>query len=486
MTPAIARKSLAPVEPLCVDLDGTLIRTDLLFETFLSAFKRQWWICLLVPYWLLRGRAVLKEELARRASLDASLLPYRENLLFWLRREHAEGRRLILTTGADLHAASAVAGHLGIFERVIASDGVWNLTGRAKSECLVTEFGEGGFDYAGDSGADAAVWNRARVRIAAGAAARHPRAFEISFPDSGSAWRALVKALRPRHWIKNLLVFIPLVTSHSLQNATLFGRALLAFAAFSLTASAVYLINDLLDLDADRRHPVKRRRPFAAGQLSIRSGLLMAPVLLTGGLGIASFLGVSSLAVLTVYLGLTFLYTLYLKQKLLADVFTLAGLYTIRMLEGGAAANILCSVWLLAFAVFQFLSLAFLKRSAELCSLARARREAAAGRNYFTWDLVQINAFGVSAAYVSSMVLGLYIASENVRLLYRHPMWLWLLAPLHLFWMSRAWILSHRGAMDEDPILFASTDRVTWGCALIGAAALAIATFGPFPIPGVA
>ena len=240
------------------------------------------------------------------------------------------------------------------------------------------------------------------------------------------------------------------------------------------------------DLAADRRHPIKYRRPFAAGDLPIHFGLIAAPVLAIAGFAIAALLGPASLGVLATYLGLTFLYTFYLKRKLLVDVFSLAILYTLRIVEGGAATGILCSVWLLAFSLFQFLSLAFLKRSAELSNLLRASREEAAGRNYFTWDLVQVNAFGVVAAYMSSLVLALYIASDKVKLLYAQPVWLWLIVPMHLYWMSRAWILSHRGAMNEDPILFAAMDRITWASAVAAALILALASRGGISIPGVA
>ncbi len=458
--------------PLCVDLDGTLIHTDLLSESFLSALKRQWWIVFLLPFWLLKGRACLKHNLSTRARLDPSSLPYRQDLLARLEREHEQGRTLILATGADRSLAEAVAAHLGIFRSVIATGEGVNLTGSHKADRLTAEFGLGGFDYIGDSDVDIPVWAAARVGT------------RVS--KKSSPLKSLFRALRPKHWVKNLLVFVPVITGHGLTDSTALFKASLAFAAFSLIASSVYLINDLMDLAADRRHPVKYRRPFAAGDLPIHFGLLAAPFLALAGFGIAALLGPASLGVLAFYLGLTFLYTFYLKRKLLVDVFSLAILYTLRIVEGGAATGILCSVWLLAFSVFQFLSLAFLKRSAELSNLLRTSREEASGRNYFTWDLVQVNVFGVVAAYMSSLVLALYIASDNVKLLYNQPVWLWLIVPMHLYWMSRAWILSHRGAMNEDPILFAALDRITWASALVAALVLALASRGGIAIPGVA
>lgn len=472
--------------PLCIDLDGTLIRTDLLFESLLDVLKRCWWTVFLLPLWLLRGRAFLKGRLAAAAVIDPSLLPYRADLLAWLRKERESGRRIILATGTNRKLACDVAEHLQIFDQVMASDAGLNLTGSAKARKLVGAFGDAGFDYAGDSAADDAVWKHARRRIAAGAAVGRPLPFEISFAEHSSKLRALIRALRPKHWVKNVLVFVPLVAGHKIFEIDLVLRACIAFAAFSLTASSVYIVNDLADLASDRKHPIKRKRPFAAGDLPVQIGFWAAPALLLAGLGLAAFLGQASLGVLLVYLALTFVYTFFLKRKLLTDVFALAILYTLRMLEGGAATGVLCSMWLLAFSVFQFLSLAFLKRSAELSELTRRHVQETAGRSYFTWDLVQVNVFGVTAAYMSSLVLGLYVAGDHVRILYQQPAWLWMLVPMHLYWMSRAWILSHRGAMNEDPIVFAFGDRVTYFCGAAAVVVAVLATRGGLTIPGLA
>jgi len=329
------------------------------------------------------------------------------------------------------------------------------------------------------------VWKSARYRIAAGEACSG-QGFQLTFPDTTSKLKAAVKALRPKHWSKNMLVFLPLLASHRFLDPTLVGRALLMFAAFSATASAVYLVNDLLDLESDRQHPVKRKRPFAAGDLSLQWGMVAAPLLFVLGFVLAAPLGAGSVAMLGAYLVLTTLYTVYFKRKLLVDVFTLAILYTLRTVAGGAATGILCSVWLLAFCVFQFLSLAFLKRSAELKRLSRQDKAESTGRGYFSWDLMQVNMFGVAAGYVASLVLGMYIGGESVRTLYRQPAWLWVIVPVHLYWNVRVWLLSHRGAMDEDPIVFAASDRVTWMCAAIGGLALAAAKYGLIALPGIA
>ncbi len=481
--PSLERRPVGP--PLCVDLDGTLIRTDMLFESLLRAVKEHWWTVLLVPFWALRGRAYLKHRLAQMAEINPALLPYRENLLDWLWDEYSADRRIVLATGSDRRWADAVSRHLGIFDEVVASTDGHNLTGRAKAKSLVERFGEGGFDYVGDSRADQPVWRSARYSIAAGEACSG-QGFKLSFPNATSGLMAAVRALRPKHWAKNLLVFLPLLASHRIFDGALLLRAVLMFAAFSATASAVYLVNDLLDLESDRQHPVKRRRPFASGDLSLQWGLIAAPLLFILGFALAAPLGAGCVAILATYLFLSTLYSVYLKRKLLVDVFTLAILYTLRTIAGGAATGVLCSVWLLAFCVFQFLSLAFLKRSAELKRLTRQSKTESTGRGYFSWDLMQVNTFGVSAGYVASLILGMYIGGDSVRVLYRQPAWLWVIVPLHLYWNVRVWLLSHRGAMDEDPIVFAASDRVTWICAAIGFVALAAATFGGFTLPGIA
>lgn len=471
--------------PLCVDLDGTLVRTDTLHESLVRVIARQWWVLFLLPLWLFRGRASLKEQLSARVTLDASRLPYRQDLLDWLTDEHERDRYLVLATGANSSVARAVGEHLGIFDEVIASSSELNVTGSVKARLLCERFGANGFDYVGDSAPDRKVWRQARQRIAAGPAAK-PAEFDRTFAEKTPRAKALLRALRPKHWVKNILVFVPLMASHRLLAPGMLVRNVLTFIALSLIASAVYVVNDLLDLDSDRIHPVKCRRPFASGDLSLRFGLLAVPLLFAAGFALAAPLGRGVLAILGFYFVLTSAYSLYLKRKLLVDVFTLAILYTVRIVAGAEATHAACSVWLLGFSVFQFLSLAFLKRSAELSRLLRQARSDSTGRGYFSWDLAQVNIFGISAGYVSCLVLGMYIGGDQGKLLYREPSWLWLIVLMQLYWMTRVWILAHRGAMDEDPILFAAGDRVTWICAATALSVLAIATVGGIALPGIA
>ena len=459
--------------PLCVDLDGTLLRTDLLQEGLARLLLRPW-LLISAAFQLFRGRAALKQWVAARASLDPALLPYREDLLDWLRRQKAGGRRLVLATGADQAQALAVARHTGLFDTVLASDGFVNLTGRVKAERLIRAFGQGGFDYVGDSSCDRAVWAESR------------RAIRVAPQTMAAKAKALVRGLRIRQWVKNVLVFVPLIASHGWFHGPALAAAAGAFLALSLCASAIYVLNDLLDLDSDRRHPTKRRRPFASGALPIAAGIAAIPVLLAAGFGVAAFLPSGARVLLGVYLAATTAYSFYLKRKLLVDVFTLAMLYTLRVVLGGAATGVNCSPWLLGFSIFLFVSLAFCKRAAELGNLREQNREHAAGRDYFVWDQGELNIFGVAAGYLSAIVLALYIHSPEVLLLYRGPEWLWALVPLVVYWISRTWILASRGAMNEDPIVFATRDRVTYLCAAIGAACLLLASRGGVHIPGVA
>jgi len=478
--------------PLVVDLDGTLVLTDLLHESAVSAFRRSPRSALGALAPLLRGdRAALKRRLAAAGPVDAGTLPLREELAVLLREERAKGRRLVLATASDEILARPVAARLGCFDEVLASDGVRNLGGEEKRAALLARFGEKGFDYAADRSTDLPVFRSARRAILAGPAVRLRAEVEragtpvsAELPDRPAGPRTLLSAIRLRQWVKNLLVFVPLVTGHVLEPAAL-GQAVLAFVALGFLASAVYVLNDLGDLEADRAHPAKRTRPLASGALSIRTGIALVPLLLAASAGAAAALPEAAWTLLAAYLATTTLYTLLLKRKVLVDVFTLAFLYTLRVLLGGAAAGVPVSPWLLAFSVFFFLSLAFVKRASELGATAGRGGEGAAGRDWFVSDSLVVHVLGVSSAWMSGLVLAIYVQSDATKRLYDHPGWLWLLVPALLYWTGRAWILAARGEMDEDPVVFAARDRVTWALAVAAAAVLAMAARGPFGIPGL-
>ncbi len=478
--------------PLVVDLDGTLVLTDLLHESAVSAVARAPLAALRALPALLRGdRASLKRRLAEAGPVDAESLPLRVELVELLRGEKAKGRRLVLATAADGLLARPVAERVGLFDEVLASDGARNLGGEEKRKTLVERYGEKGFDYAADRRADLPVFRSARSAILVGPGVRLRAEVEragtpvvAALPGRPARAGTLLSALRVRQWVKNLLVFVPLVTGHVFEPSVLVAGGL-AFVALSLLASAVYVLNDLGDLEADRQHHSKRRRPLASGDLSIRAGLALVPLLLALSLAAALALAPGARILLAVYLATTTLYTLFLKRKVLVDVFTLAFLYTLRVLLGGAATGVPVSPWLLAFSVFLFLSLAFVKRASELLALKELGRDGAAGRDWFVRDSLVVQVLGVASAHLSGLVLAIYIHSDVTKRLYAHPGWLWLLVPALLYWTSRVWVLVGRGEMDEDPIVFAARDRVTWVLALASAAVLLMAASGPFGIPGL-
>lgn len=465
--------------PVCVDLDGTLIRSDLLVESFFAMLKARPLSVFLLPLWLLRGRAHLKEQIARRAELDVSVLPYDLRVLEWVQKQREEGRSLWLCTASHRSYAERVAGHLGLFERVLATETGRNLSGRAKRERLCEELGEGGFDYVGNAPVDLHIWSHARRAIVvdesgrlADQAARLTEVEQV-FTVARPSLRIYARALRLHQWLKNVLLFVPLVAAHQLGDGSQVGAAMVAFLAFGFCASSVYLLNDLLDLPADRHHPRKCHRPLASGALPLLHGALLVPVLLVAGLLLASLLPPTFFAVLLAYLIMTLGYSLYLKRVVMLDVVVLAGLYTIRILAGAAAIGGGYSSWLLAFSMFLFLSLALVKRYAELREMLRRGREEAKGRGYQVRDLALLQSLGAASGYLAVLVLALYIDSAASHALYRRPEVIWLLCPLMLFWVSRMWLKTHRDEMHDDPVVFALEDRVSLCVLALGAAVVA-------------
>lgn len=475
-------ETLDPV--LYVDLDGTLVATDLLHESFLGAVKRSPWVLIQSIGWLLKGRACLKEELAARAAIDVSTLPYREPILSFLRQERARGRRMVLATASCTSLAQAVARHLGLFDDVIATSGEDNVKGEAKARRLIDRCGTKGFDYIGDSTADFAVWRHARHAYVVDDTGRITKSMpseidvkRVFSPDRPvSRWKAAALAMRPHQWAKNLLVLVPLIAAHRLRDPAMLMLSLQAIAAFCLVASSAYLLNDLLDLSADRAHPRKRMRPFASGDLSIPAGLALCGLSLVAGALIASRLSVAFQVTLLVYLALTAAYSFRLKRVVILDVVSLAGLYTLRIIAGTFAIGVMLSFWLLTFAMFLFFSLALVKRYAELLSLGEEGIGAAPGRGYGGHDAEIVLAMGTASAMVSALVLALYMNGETITALYSRPDALWLLCPLLLYWVSRIWVLAARGEMNEDPVLFAVRDSTSYFVAATGSFVVWLAT----------
>ncbi|MDB6020457.1 MAG: UbiA prenyltransferase [Pedosphaera sp.] len=468
--------------PLCVDLDGTLIKTDVLWESMVLLLKRNPLYLLALPFWLLRGRAVLKKEIAARTELNPANLPYHQPFLEYLRAERRAGRRLILATAADIRLAQQVARHIGLFTEVVASDGKTNMRGKAKGDTLTEKFGPKGFDYAGNSTVDLPVWLQSRQAIVVNANDRLARqAGERTtvaqvFNEPGSALSALIKALRPHQWVKNLIIFVPLLTSHNLGNPALLLAATLAFVSFSLCASGIYVLNDLCDLEADRHHATKKFRPFASGQLALPVGFVLVPLMLGLSTGVALWLSWKFTAVLALYLMLTTSYSWRVKQIPLLDVFFLAGLYTMRLIGGHAATGIAYSFWLLAFSMFLFLSLALVKRFTELKDLRRQNGRDTKGRGYNSDDLELVAMLGIASGFIAVLVMALYVNSEQVQVLYKYPELLLLMCPLLLYWISRVWLIAHRGQMHSDPIVFALKDRASYLIGALTAGVLWLAT----------
>lgn len=449
--------------PLVVDLDGTLTPTDTLVESVLLLAKRRPLALCKLPFWLLRGREVMKSEIARRVGIDPEELPWRDDLLDWLRQERAGGRELVLATAAHRSIAEGVAGHLQLFDRVLATDDTRNLKGANKLAAIRAEVGPA-FAYAGDSAADLPVWQGAQAAVLVGASdsvarsvrARHPVEREFARPAAGPAvWR---KALRMHQWAKNLLLFVPLLTAFSFLPADLATMAL-AFLCFSVAASSTYIANDLWDLGNDRRHPRKRLRPFASGVLPVTSGVAAAVLLLGLSFALAFVVKPAFAAMLLAYVVLTTAYSWFLKERVLVDVLVLSLLYTMRIVTGSVAVGIHTSSWLLAFSLFLFLSLALVKRCAEL-QLLQARGQASAhGRDYRVVDLAVLWPMGLASALCAVVVLGLFINAPETRERYASPDLLWGLVALMIYWLGRLWIKTARGEMDDDPVLYALKDR---------------------------
>lgn len=479
----IAAPHFPDAYPLCVDLDGTLIRTDSLLETWLIAFRRKPLACMAASFHLLRGRNHFKCALAKLAVPRADQLPYRTEILELISREASGGRVVVLATGAAEPIATAVAEHVGNFRAVISTDEQSNCAGNEKARRLANEFGDKHYYYAGNSDRDLPVWERSAgaviVNATPGLASRVAASgvpILAEFPRNRQRPREVFRTLRMHQWSKNLLVFVAILLSHRFLDLRAWRNATVLFLAMSLCASAAYLVNDVFDLEADRSHKEKRKRPFASGLLNLSFALWFIPLLLVCAAGLSAALPASARLWLAGYLVATLTYTLFLKEKLLVDVFLLAGLYTLRVLAGGSATGITISPWTLAFSMFMFLSLAILKRYSELMATGAASF-ALPRRNYYRSDLAMLGSLGTASGYISVLVLALYIHSPEVTPLYRHPWLLWSICPLVAYWISRMWIFASRAAIPDDPILFALKDRISYLVAVLCAALLLMAVF---------
>jgi 4-hydroxybenzoate polyprenyltransferase len=477
----VAIENVSAKPPLCVDLDGTLVRADTLLEQVLVLLLSAPWRVFKLLRWVFSGKAHFKSQVGCYAALDPSLLPYDERVLGFLRQEKNRGRMIVLVTAADRRIAEVIANHLGLFNRVLASDGFTNLKGSAKAEVLKSEFGSN-FTYMGNDYADLAVWAVADTAVVANAPrslverVRRINNVELVFPPASQQSSTLIKAVRPHQWSKNLLLFVPIITANAFFDTRAWLAAAIAFLAFCAMASSVYILNDLTDLAADRRHPRKRQRPLASGALSIPAALALVIAMVACSAALSWSSGLFPL--ILIYAGISLLYTLKFKELLLVDVFTLAFLYSIRLFGGGHVTGYTISLWLLGFSTFLFLALAVMKRVSELISAHASGRHRLARRAYRAEDLVFLQVMGIASSFSATVLLALYVQSSEVTIRYQQPAILWAFVPLALFWQCRLWLSTTRGSMHDDPIVYAAQDWVSW---LISAAVALVIIIAKYP-----
>ena len=469
------------VPPLVVDLDGTLIRTDLLVESVFAYLGADPLRVLSLASALRSGKASFKAEIARRVAIDPAHLPYDERVMSLIRDARENGGRVFLASASNERYVRDVAEHLGLFDGWFASTNSENLSSSVKAKRLVQAFGEKGFDYIGNDRADLPVWSSANRSLAVGPSASVRAQLEAADANATvlnsqtgglSAWRRL---LRIHQWVKNALVFVPVFAAHRFDLGSV-AQATVAAIAFSLAASSIYILNDLVDLDADRRHRSKRLRPLAAGTVRVWRATIVAPALLIAALAVGSLVSISFLAVLVTYLAVTTAYTFYLKRKMMMDIVTLASLYTLRVIAGSVAIGEVPSEWILAFSMLIFTALALIKRYVELAARVDAGLPNPTNRDYRKSDLNVLGALAAASGLNAVTVFALYISSDTVHRLYRHPHALWLICPVLLYWIGRALIMAERRYMDDDPIVFALKDRISLlSFALIGVIMIAAA-----------
>jgi 4-hydroxybenzoate polyprenyltransferase/phosphoserine phosphatase len=478
---AIVSASAKPDSPLVVDVDGTLVVTDLLHEAALRFIARYPLQTFRIPVWLAGGKSKLKSRLADRVNPGIDTVPLRQEVVELIRDGQAKGRPIYLASASDRRYVEELAERIGGIAGVFGTEIGENLSGDAKADRLVAAFGLNGFDYVGDAVIDFAVWRVARKPIvvahSAGFAARVLEAFPgaeiIARP--GLAPRSYVRALRVHQWAKNVLVFLPMIAGHRFDLETI-AATFLGFLCFCFAASSADVINDLLDLPADRHHRRKSRRPFAAGKIPITHGLILAALLMGSALGLSLLLPGRFAGILSLYVICTLGYSFLLKRKVLIDVIMLAGLYTLRVFGGLAATSTPQTQWLLMFSLFLFLSLAIVKRCSELVANRAAGETGAMGRGYRVDDLSVLLPLGAAAGCGAVFVVTLYLSSPEMAALYTHPNRLWLMCPLLLYWIGRVLIIANRGHLHDDPLIFALTDRISWitGACVAGVIAVSI------------
>jgi 4-hydroxybenzoate polyprenyltransferase/phosphoserine phosphatase len=454
--------------PLCLDLDGTLIKSDALFESLIQMLKGNPLLIIMVPFWLAKGKPNLKEEIDKRIEFNAEFLPYNEELINYAKEEKAKGRKVYLVTASHISIAKKVGEYLGFFDGIYGTENGVNLKSKRKAEFLNNKFGKGKYVYAGDAKVDYNIWDDSAKAIVVSDnksfidQVNSKYEVENVFYDKKNLLKTIIKEIRVYQWVKNILLFLPLLLAHSISNVTLLTDVIIGFFSFSLSASFVYVLNDLLDLQSDRSHPRKRKRPLASGKLPIQIGIILVPLLLIIGLSLSFLISFKFQIILISYIVLTTAYSFKLKKIPMLDIILLATLFTTRIVAGAYAAEVYLSMWILAFSMFFFMNLAVLKRYTELLTMKKRNEIEARGRGYTVEDMGLLLSIGPAAGFLSVLIFVLYINSSQATGLYSNTEILWLIAPIFLYWISRIWHLSVRGKMTDDPIVFTVKDRASY------------------------
>lgn len=465
---------------LAVDLDGSLINTDLLHESIIQLLFSQPWRLLCLPFWLLKGKTHLKQRLYQHVDIDTEYLPWNTELIDYLQTQYDQGRKIILCTGSWHALAEKIARQFSFFSEHYGTTTEINLTGEDKAVFLTKQYGKNGFSYVGNELKDMAVWRHAASAVVVSASTALEKTASTTCTVEKSinngrtlTARAFLKQIRIHQWVKNSLIFVPLVTSHQLSDPRLFALAMLAFVAFGLCASATYIINDLADLTSDRKNASKKTRPMAAGTIAIPTGIALAIILLGASWFVAAQVNEWFLYGVLLYTAVTLAYSFKLKRLQSLDITVLAGLFTLRIIAGAAAVEVIPSFWLLAFSMFIFLCLAIIKRLSEIISNQEKYDEDTqlSGRGYYIGDLPVLMSLATASGMLSVLVFAMYINSPETIALYSEPYALWLICPLFAYWIIRIIIMASRGQVDEDPIVFAIKDSRSW---IIGALILLI------------
>ncbi|MEZ4820426.1 MAG: UbiA family prenyltransferase [Bdellovibrionota bacterium] len=477
-----------PHLPLCVDLDGTLIKTDLLIESIVIFLKQSPWKGFYLLLWLFRGKSYLKYQLSIHVVLRPDLLPYHQDVLELIKTRRMQGGKAFLCSASNESVVEQVAQYLGVFNGVYGSSKTLNVKAKVKADQLVKTFGEKKFDYVGNEACDYEVFKKAQHAFFV----TDSRSKERKIAVKGIVFEKVfylnhhvkmyIKLLRVHHWAKNVLVFLPILLSHQITNPVLFGKAFLSFILISLLASGTYVLNDILDLDADRSHRIKKNRPLAIGAISLVKGAAIACLLtLLSGLG-GFFFAPKILIFLVSYFVVTVSYSLWCKKIVMLDVLILAFLHTVRIIMGAVVIGETVSEWLFSFSIFLFCSLGFVKRYSEIYHKERSaisqENTQVPGRGYIYGDLYVIQMLGIGLGGCSILIFVLYISSETVKNLYQVNYWLWLVAPVLLYWLGRLWILTSRGEVNEDPILFSIKDKMNYALLAIIIVCLLLANYG--------